>query len=152
MASWVCTILESRNRAGGRSWTLRHGDLVREVDSRQRCGFDIGAEMYANIGPARIPQHHQALLGYCRELGVALQPMVNDNRNAFLQSDKAFGGRRVRAREFIGASRGYIAELLAKAVSQHALDEALSADDQKSFLRMLRNFGALDRESEAGAE
>ena len=145
-AGFACTILESRNRAGGRSWTLRHGDLVREVDSRQRCGFDIGAEMYANIGPARIPQHHQALLGYCRELGVALQPMVNDNRNAFLQSDKAFGGRRVRAREFIGASRGYIAELLAKAVSQHALDEALSADDQKSFLRMLRNFGALNRE------
>jgi len=145
-AGFSCTILEARDRAGGRSRTLRRGDLVREVDSRQRCGFDAGAEMYANMGPARIPQHHQALLGYCRELGVALQPMVNDNRNAFLQSDQAFGGRRVRAREFFGASRGYMAELLAKAVSGHALDEALSADDQKSFLAMLRNFGALDRE------
>jgi len=145
-AGFACTILETRDRAGGRSWTLRHGDLIRELDSRQRCGFEAGPEMYANMGPARIPQHHQALLGYCRELGAALQPMVNDNRNAYFQSDKAFGGRRVRAREFIGASRGWIAELLAKAVSQHALDEALSAEDQKSFLAMLRNFGALDRE------
>ncbi|HLJ22111.1 MAG TPA: flavin monoamine oxidase family protein [Stellaceae bacterium] len=145
-AGFACTVLETRDRAGGRSWTLRHGDLIREVDSRQRCGFEAGEEMYANMGPARIPQHHQALLGYCRELGIALQPMVNDNRNAYLQSDKAFGGRRVRAREYIGASRGYIAELLAKAVSGHALDAALTADDQKSFLAMLRNFGALDRE------
>ena len=145
-AGFGCTILETRRRAGGRSWTLRRGDLVREVDSRQRCGFDAGDEMYANMGPARIPQHHQALLGYCRELGVALEPRVNDNRNAYLQSDQAFGGRRVRAREFIGASRGYIAELLAKAVSQHALDEALTPEDQQSFLRMLRNFGALDPE------
>lgn len=143
-AGFRCTILETRERAGGRSWTLRRGDVVRETDSRQRCGFDTGEEMYANMGPARIPQHHQALLGYCRELGVALEPRVNDNRNAYLQSDKAFGGRRVRAREFIGASRGYIAELLAKAVSQHALDEALTPEDQQSFLRMLRNFGALD--------
>jgi len=145
-AGFTCTILETRERAGGRSWTLRRGDLVREIDSRQRCGFDAGAEMYANMGPARIPQHHQALLGYCRELGVALEPRVNDNRNAYLQSDQAFGGRRVRAREFIGASRGYIAELLAKAVSQHALDEALTPEDQERFLRMLRNFGALDPE------
>jgi monoamine oxidase len=145
-AGFGCTILETRDRAGGRSWTLRRGDLVREVDSRQRCGFEAGEEMYANMGPARIPQHHQALLGYCRELGVALQPRVNDNRNAYLQSDKAFGGRRVRAREFIGASRGYIAELLAKAVNGHALDEALTPEDQQSFLRMLRNFGALDSE------
>ena len=145
-AGFTCTILETRDRAGGRSWTLRRGDLIRESDSRQRCSFDVGDEMYANMGPARIPQHHQALLGYCRELGVALEPMVNDNRNAYLQSDKAFDGRRVRAREFIGASRGYIAELLAKAVSRHALDEALTKEDQERFLRMVRNFGALDRD------
>jgi monoamine oxidase len=145
-AGFHCTLLETRERAGGRSWTLRRGDLVREVDSRQRCGFEAGDEMYANMGPARIPQHHQALLGYCRELGVPLQPMVNDNRSAYLQSDKAFGGRRVRAREFIGASRGYIAELLAKAVSGHALDGALTVEDQERFLSMLRSFGALDRD------
>src|SRR4029077_4036444 len=31
-AGFACTILETRDRAGGRSWTLRRGDLVREVD------------------------------------------------------------------------------------------------------------------------
>jgi len=61
-AGFGSTILETRDRAGGRSWTVRGGDLVRETDSRQRCGFEAGAELYANMGPARIPQHHQALL------------------------------------------------------------------------------------------
>ena len=145
-AGFACTILEARHRAGGRNWTLRRGDIVQETDSRQRCAFDARPELYVNVGPARIPQQHQALLGYCREFGVALQPMVNDNRNAFLQSEKAFGGRRVRAREFIGTSRGVIAELLAKAVNRHALDDALSAEDQQRFLAMLRSFGALDRD------
>src|SRR5260370_8917867 len=51
-AGFTCTILETRNRAGGRSWTLRRGDIIPEDDSRQRCGFDIGPEMYANIAPA----------------------------------------------------------------------------------------------------
>ncbi|HUI16152.1 MAG TPA: FAD-dependent oxidoreductase, partial [Alphaproteobacteria bacterium] len=114
-AGYRCTILEARERTGGRNWTLRRGDAVEELDSRQRCAFAAGREMYFNAGPARIPQQHQALLGYCRQFGVALEARVNDNRNAFFQSDKAFGGRPVRARQFIGDGRGYIAELLAKA-------------------------------------
>src|SRR5208282_2274488 len=130
-AGYRCTILEARERTGGRNWTLRRGDFVEELDSRQRSTFAAGREMYFNTGPARIPQYHQALLGYCRKFGVALEARVNDNRNAFLQSDKAFGGRPVRARQFINDGRGYIAELLAKAVNQHALDEAVTADDRE---------------------
>lgn len=145
-AGYRCTILEARPRAGGRNWTLRRGDLIEETDSRQRCAFDAGAEMYVNIGPARIPQQHQAILGYCRKFGVALEPMVNDNRNAFFQSDGAFGGRPIRARQFITDSRGFIAELLAKAINQHALDEAVTAEDRERVLGMLRGFGALDRD------
>ncbi len=145
-AGYRCTILEARPRAGGRNWTLRRGDLVEETDSRQHCAFDPGAEMYVNIGPARIPQQHQAILGYCRKFGVALEPMVNDNRNAFFQSDGAFGGRPIRARQFITDSRGFIAELLAKAINQHALDEAVTAEDRDRVLGMLRGFGALDRD------
>ena len=144
-AGYRCTILEARRRAGGRNWTLRRGATVEEIDSRQRCDFAPGAEMYFNAGPARIPQQHQALLGYCRQFGVALEPLVNENRNAFFQSDKAFGGKPVRQRQFIGSARGYIAELLAKAVSQRALDDVLSAEDRDKFLAMLRSFGALDK-------
>jgi monoamine oxidase len=145
-AGYRCTILEARERTGGRNWTLRRGDVVDELDSRQRSTFAAGPEMYFNAGPARIPQHHQALLGYCRTFGVALEARVNDNRNAFFQSDKAFGGRPLRARQFIGDGRGYIAELLAKAVNQRALDEAVTADDRERFLNMVRGFGALDRD------
>jgi monoamine oxidase len=144
-ANYACTILEARNRAGGRNWTLRRGDIVEETDSRQACGFDQGTQMYFNAGAARISQHHQAILGYCKKFGVPLEAMVNENRNAFFQSDKALGGRPIRARQIIADQRGYIAELLAKAVNQRALDEALTADDQERFLVMLRNFGALDK-------
>jgi monoamine oxidase len=144
-AGYDCTILEARARPGGRIWTLRQGDVVEEIDSRQECGFDQGPEMYFNPGPARIPQHHQALLGYCKQLGVALEVKVNENRNAYFQSDRAFDGKPVRARQFISDTRGYIAELLAKAVSQNALDATLSAEDRQRVLAMAANFGALDR-------
>lgn len=144
-AGYRCTILEARRRAGGRNWTLRGGDLVEEIDSRQHCRFAPGAEMYLNAGPARIPQHHQALLGYCKQFGVALEPMVNENRNAFFQSERAFDGKPVRQRQFISSLRGHIAELLAKAVDRHALDDVLSEEDRDNFLAMLRRFGALDK-------
>jgi monoamine oxidase len=143
-AGYDCTILEARTRPGGRIWTLRHGDVVEESDSRQVCGFDPGPEMYFNPGPGRIPQHHQAMLGYCKQLGVPLEVKVNENRNAYFQSDRAFDGKPIRARQFIGDTRGYIAELLAKAVDQNALDATLSADDRQRIFAMARNFGALD--------
>jgi monoamine oxidase len=144
-AGYRCTILEARQRAGGRNWSLRHGEIVQEIDSRQRCDFAPGAEMYLNAGPARIPQQHQALPGYCRQFGVALEPMVNENRNAFFQSDRAFDRMPIRQRQFISSSRGYIAELLAKAVNQQALDKPLSAEDPEHLLAMLREFGQLDQ-------
>jgi monoamine oxidase len=140
---YAVTILEARERCGGRSWTLRRGDMVHELDSAQTCAFDAEPEMYFNAGAARISQHHRAILGYCRELGVELQPVITDNRNAYYQSDDAFAGRPVRARQFVSDSRGYVAELLAKAIDQGALDQDLTAADREVFLEVLRNFGAL---------
>ena len=106
-------LIEARDRPGGRSHTLRNGSFVTETDSEQVCEFDSGEELYFNAGPARIASHHVHLLDYCNELGVALQPFVNDNRSAWVHSESAFGGRPVRAREVIAALRGNIAELLA---------------------------------------
>ncbi|HLI11096.1 MAG TPA: flavin monoamine oxidase family protein [Alphaproteobacteria bacterium] len=145
-AGYRCTILEARRRAGGRNWTLRAGDVVEEAGSRQRCRFDAAPELYFNAGAARIPQHHQALLGYCREFGVTLEVMVNENRNAFYQSDKAFGGKRIRLRRLINDGRGAIAELLAKAIDKHALDDAVNAEDRERLVEMLRGFGALGKD------
>ena len=143
-AGYSCTVLEARVRAGGRNWTIRAGDVVEETDSYQKCGFERDSTLYFDAGPARIPQHHQAIIGYCRTFGVPLEVMVNDNRNAFYQSDRAFGGKPVRTNRLISDGRGHIAELLAKAISRHALDDTLSADDRERLTAMLRSFGALD--------
>src|SRR5688500_11586564 len=64
-------VLEASHRAGGRNLTLRGGDLVDECGYPQVCGFDRDPDLYFNAGPARIPVHHNALLGYC--IGFSLQ-------------------------------------------------------------------------------
>ncbi|HUD96813.1 MAG TPA: FAD-dependent oxidoreductase, partial [Woeseiaceae bacterium] len=121
-----CTILEATATAGGRNRTLRSGDTATETDSTQVCMFDVDEDLYFNPGPARIPHHHEFLLGYCREFGVALETFVNDNRAALLHSPQAFGGQPQIARRVIADTRGNIARLLATAVNQNALDQELS--------------------------
>jgi monoamine oxidase len=67
--------------SAGRNWTIRRGATLDMTDgSRQVCEFDEG--LYWNAGAARLPSHHQAMLGYCNELGVALEVEVNTNRGA----------------------------------------------------------------------
>src|SRR5690242_14787975 len=89
-AGYSPAILEARDRAGGRNWSLRGGDAVRETDSVQHVMWDAAAHLYFNPGPARLPQHHQGILSYCRALDVPLEIMCNDNRNALLHDDNAF--------------------------------------------------------------
>ena len=96
-AGWSVTVLEAEARPGGRCLTLRAGDTVRESGNpAQRVGWDSAPHLYFNPGPARIPHGHRALLGLCRELGVALEPLVNENRAALLHSD-AVGRDRCRS-------------------------------------------------------
>ena len=141
---YTCTILEASDRAGGRNRTLRGGDLAVETDSTQTCSFDVDPDLYFNPGPARIPHHHEFLLGYCREFGVALEPFVNSNRAALLHSSSAFSGQPQVTRQITTDLRGGIADLLASAIDRGALDQQLSAADRVNLLAMLRNFGALD--------
>lgn len=141
---YACTLLEARSSAGGRVLTLRAGDVVNETDSSQTCQFDIDEELYFNAGPSRIAQHHEFLLGYCREFGVKLEPFTNDNRGAWLHSPGAFGGQPQIARQLLADTRGGIAELLSTAINQDALDQALTETDKANILAMLRQFGDLD--------
>ncbi|MDE0206571.1 MAG: FAD-dependent oxidoreductase [Candidatus Tectomicrobia bacterium] len=135
-----CTILEAATRAGGRSLTIRGGDVMEEFGNTQRVDFDADDHLYANMGPARIPYHHETILGYCKELGVPLEVFVNDNRGAFFQSRGWNSGNRVTGRELHAAQRGYISELLAKAVNRGALDQELTMDDKEKLLGMLDDF------------
>ncbi len=49
---YECTVLESRQRPGGRNWTVRGGDRVTFLDgTTQTCTWDEGN--YQNFGPGR---------------------------------------------------------------------------------------------------
>jgi monoamine oxidase len=143
-ADFDCTVLEARERPGGRNWTLRRGSkLVFDDGTSQECAFDEGN--YFNCGPARLPSIHKNILGYCKELGVELEVEVNTSRSALLQNDNVFGGKSIRQGQVINDTRGYVAELLAKCVQKGALDLPLTPDDQAAMMEFLKSYGALGK-------
>jgi monoamine oxidase len=142
-AGYHVQALEYNGRAGGRNWTLRGGDRYAELGGEtQECRFDVG--QYLNPGPWRLPHHHHGMLSYCKRLGVALEPFVQVNYNAYVHSHKAFGGKPQRLRIVKADYQGHIAELLAKATQSHSLDADVTAEDQAKLLDSLRFWGALD--------
>ena len=144
-AGYKVQILEYNDRPGGRNWSLYGGDTYTELGGfTQKVGFDKG--LYINPGPWRIPYHHYALLHYCQLLGVALQPFVQANYNAYVHSTRAFGGKPQRYRHVNADFNGYVAELLAKSTRQHALDQAVTKEDQEVLLAAMRDWGALDKD------
>jgi len=155
-AGYQVQVLEYNARAGGRNWTLRGGDTYTELGgATQHCEFDPG--LYINPGPWRIPYHHQGILSYAKRLGVPLEPFFQVNYNAYLHRTTAFGGKPQRYREIKADYQGHVAELLAKATQQRALDAAVSKEDQEKLLESLRAWGTLDknytyRASDAGSD
>lgn len=141
-AGFDCTILEARNRPGGRNWTVRDGTKVEFTDGTiQNCDWQDGG--YLNAGPARIPSIHTHILGYCQELGVRLEVEVNSSRSALMQSPKLNHGDPVQQRQVVHDTRGYLAELLSKAINKHTLDDELSKEESARLLEFLQNFGDL---------
>jgi monoamine oxidase len=144
-AGFAVTLIEARRRTGGRNWTLRHGDKVEMIgEDEQTVAFSRG--MYFNAGPARIPSHHQGLLGYCKLLGVPLEVEVNFSNSDLLESASAFGGKPIQERQAINDFRGRISELLAKATNLGALDQELTTDDKKRLVAFLQDYGDLSKD------
>jgi monoamine oxidase len=142
-AGWSCTILEARQRPGGRNWSIRNGTGVDFTDgTHQTCAFEEGH--YFNAGPARLPSTHHTMLGYCHELGVALEVEVNSSRSALMQSDKLNGGVAVPERRVVNDTRGHVSELLAKCIRKGALDQEIDADDRDRMIEFLRQYGDLN--------
>ncbi|WP_353043457.1 flavin monoamine oxidase family protein [Mesorhizobium sp. M1423] len=143
-AGYRVQVLEYREKAGGRCWTLRGGDRYTEMGGFvQEVGFDYG--LYLNPGPWRIPHHHYAVLDYCRRLGVKLEPFIQVNHNAFLHARNSFGGKPLRYRHIASDYNGQIAELLAKCLNQGALDQQVVREDKEILLEALRTVGVLDK-------
>jgi len=140
---YSCSVLEARERPGGRNWSVRSGTgIALNGYGTQTCRFDEGN--YQNVGPARLPSIHGTILGYCRELGVELEVEVNSSRSSFLQNDRVAGGKAFVQRQVINDTRGHVAELLAKCTAQGALDQTLAPGDRERILDFLRLYGPLD--------
>ncbi len=133
-AGYRVTVLEARDRIGGRAWTIRGGDRIIQMGRPdQVAAFEQG--LYFNAGPARLPSTHRVILGYARRFGVQLQPFINSNRNASWD----FGGKVHPERRMVEDLLGQITELLAKAIDQHALDQVASKDELGLLRQLLPN-------------
>ncbi len=143
---YQCTVLEARERAGGRVWTVRRGTKEKELDGpEQTCQFDEG--QYFNGGAMRIPHHHQSVIRYCRELGVPLENFNNTNEGAYYYCEGGKGelaNKRIRQRELHNDMRGYTTELLAKAMDGQALDLPLTKEDRDKIIEYLIAEGGLN--------
>lgn len=143
-AGYDVQVLEYQDRAGGRNYSIRGGDKIKEIGgATQNVGFAPGN--YLNPGPWRIPHHHRTLLHYCKALGVELEPFIQNNTNAFVHKTDAFGGRPQRYKELAVDFKGHVAELLGKALNEGALDQKVSAEDKEKLLVAMREWGLLDQ-------
>lgn len=134
------TVLEARDRPGGRCWSIRGGDRIQQIGRPdQVVEWEHGKNHYFNAGPARIPQWHHAIIGYCQELGVPLEVLVNANRSAKL----FFNGKVTTESQAVNDTRGVFAELLSKAIGKGSLDQELTGVDKQMLLDYLAAYGDL---------
>ena len=139
-AGYQVTVLEARDRIGGRAWTIRGGDRIVQTGRPDQVA-SFGRGLYFNAGAARIPSTHRLILSYARRFGVQLEPFINVNRNAGWD----FGGKVYPERRMVEDMRGHLAELLAKAIDRKALDGVVSKDELdgvRQFLGPYADVGA----------
>jgi monoamine oxidase len=138
-AGYRVTVLEARNRVGGRAWTIRGGDRVEQFDRPlQQASFGEG--LYFNAGPARIPSWHRAILGYAKRLNVPMETFVN----SAMASGWDFNGKVHPGRQMTYSLRAHLAELLTKAIDQGALNATMPKEERDGFKQFLQFFGGLD--------
>ncbi len=154
-AGYTCEILEAQERAGGRSLTARRGTVITEESpehgvTRQTCQFAGG--LYLNMGPGRLPYHHRRVLHYCQVLKVPLEIYVMSTTANLFERQQAFDGQALVRRRLDTDARGYISELLAKAIREECLEQEVSGEDREKMLDLLRVFGDLnDRDEFVGS-
>ncbi|MEO6579943.1 MAG: FAD-dependent oxidoreductase [Sphingomicrobium sp.] len=140
-ADYAVTVLEARQRAGGRAWTIRGKDRIEQIE-RPLQHANFGTGQYFNAGPARLPSSHHLILSYAERLGIPLEVFVNSNQSAGWD----FGGHVEPQRRMVNDMRGLIGEMLFKAMNGNALDERLSKEERDGFRGFLGAYSGLNRE------
>lgn len=146
-AKYDVTILEAKPHAGGRSFTVRRGDVIHQIGrDPQTCVFHEDPNFYLNAGPGRLPYHHTAILHYCNILGIPLEVYTMMTRANYFQRNDSWNGVSTVNRRIANDTRGWISELLAKIVNRGTLDAELQAKgvDKTEFLSLLSVFGDID--------
>lgn len=147
-----CKVFEARPVIGGRSLTLRPGDVLVERplqpyeddgarESRQECvfrpedarGFD---RPYLNAGPGRIPSAHTHVLDLCKELGVPLEVYVMESRSNLVHGNPPSRVNRHAAND----ARGWIAQALFERIGTI---EGLNLVQKEALMGLLIQFGSL---------
>src|SRR5579871_3298477 len=121
------TVLEARDRTGGRCLSLRTGDTLTEDKNSDlystpgdtqvvRFERPVGdSEPYLNAGPGRIPSSHKRLLDYLRRFGVAVEIYVMASESNLTQMQGGpEGDGPVVNRRLTHNTRGWIAEMVYK--------------------------------------
>lgn len=144
------TVLEARDRTGGRCLTLRTGDTLTE-DQNSHLHSHPGetqvvqferppgdSEPYLNAGPGRIPSSHKRLLDYLRRFGVPVEVYVmNSGANLVQMSDGPDGDNPVAYRRLEHNTRGWIAQMVfqnAELLLGHCENQAERAEQLKSLM------------------
>ncbi|MCE7984983.1 MAG: FAD-dependent oxidoreductase [Caldilinea sp. CFX5] len=152
-AGYDCQILEARQRAGGRIWTVRGGEAAQEIDGpNQQAQFEEG--LFFNAGAHRIPQHHRATLDYCRRFQVPLRAFITFNTATYFYNENVgpLSGRTVRMRRAWTDLQGHSFALLALAIQSGALDNDIDPANKETMLEYLADYGNLnDAYAYAGA-
>lgn len=147
-SGYTIIILEAEGRAGGRSYTVRTGDKIVEKHGnelwQQTCQFDEG--LYLNAGPGRLPYHHTTALQYAKDLGVKLEVYVMSSRANLYQNEGSFRDKALPNRRILNDTRGWISELLSKAIDKGSLNDDLSPGERSQMLDLLLTFGPLNKD------
>jgi monoamine oxidase len=151
------TVLEARDRTGGRCLSLRTGDTLTEdknsdlyssLGETQVVRFEhpVGdSEPYLNAGPGRIPSSHKRLLDYLRRFGVAVEIYVMASDSNLTQMKRGpQGNNPVVNRQLTHNTRGWIAEMVFKN-AQLLLEDSSKDHKLVDQLRsLMKRFGNLN--------
>jgi monoamine oxidase len=150
------TVLEARDRTGGRCLTLRTGDTLTEdknsdlyssPGNTQVVRFErpVGdSEPYLNAGPGRIPSSHKRLLDYLRRFGVAVEIYVMASESNMTQmTGGPEGDKPVVNRQLTHNTRGWIAQMVYQNAAQLLGSAAKDENRVEQLKSLMVTFGDL---------